>query len=52
MRRDLRRFWRRADDLEVASLITESWKPLLEWLKRVETLRDCLQVGPECCAKA
>src|ERR1017187_875994 len=32
----------------LASLITESWNPLVECLKRLETLRKWVQVSPEC----
>lgn len=27
-------------------LITESWNPLMEWLKRVQTLRELVQGAP------
>jgi hypothetical protein len=27
---------------DLGSLITESWNQFVEWLKRLETLRDCL----------
>ena len=33
--------------LFVASLITQYWNQLMEWLKRVETLRECVQSSPE-----
>src|ERR1017187_374480 len=35
------------DESSLASLITRSWNPLMEWLKRVETLRDCIEAGGE-----
>jgi hypothetical protein len=31
----------------LASLINASWNPLVEWLKRLETLRECVQRRPE-----
>jgi hypothetical protein len=36
-----------AESRSVASLITESWNQLVEWLKRIETLRECVNTGPE-----
>lgn len=30
---------RSAENSSLASLITESWNPLMEWLKRLEVLR-------------
>jgi hypothetical protein len=32
----------------MASLIMQSWNQLMEWLKRVETLREYVQTGSEC----
>jgi hypothetical protein len=31
----------------MASLITASWNQLVEWLKRLETLRECVENSPE-----
>jgi predicted acylesterase/phospholipase RssA len=29
----------------LGSLITASWSQLMEWLKRIETLRECVNTG-------
>jgi hypothetical protein len=31
----------------LASLITQSWNQLVDWLKRLETLRECVETGHE-----
>lgn len=32
----------------LASLITDSWNQLVEWLKRIEALREWVHRNPEC----
>ena len=34
------------DKSRLASLINASWNPLVEWLKRLDALRECVQRRP------